>query len=250
MTAISCSWRRTVCFAYCLLTLSGCAWSASKSEGPAFAAQSAGPCLDPLPVDPVAADRSDYRIRAGDDLDISFYLSPEFNQDVVVRPDGKITLHLVGDLPARGMNPQQLADEVDQAYLSELRPPSATVLVKNSPSRVVYVEGEVTHPGAVQLYPQLTALEAIAQSGGMTDAAGPNNVILARRDSCGEVYLQRLDLAQALKGKNSNEDVALLPSDLLIVPRSGIANLNLVVKQYIKDVLPIEPYMSAAFPVP
>jgi len=91
----------------------------------------------------------------------------------------------------------------------------------------------------------MTALQAITAAGGMTDNAGVSNVVLLRRDGCGNVHGERLDLGQAMKVKNNNEaDAALLPADTVIVPRSGIAQLDLIVKQYVKDVIPVQPYMS------
>jgi protein involved in polysaccharide export with SLBB domain len=208
----------------------------------------AAACLSAAAYDTPAAQDASYRIQPGDELDIGFYLSPEFDDDVVVRPDGKIGLPVVGEVNARGLTPAQLAAELDQLYSHELRNPSAVVRVDSSPGRMVYVTGEVGHPGAVQLQSGMTALQAITAAGGMTDNAGPSNVVLLRRDGCGKVHGERLDLGRAMKVKNNNEaDAALLPTDTVIVPRSGIAQLDLIVKQYIRDVMPVQPYVGLPF---
>jgi protein involved in polysaccharide export with SLBB domain len=188
-----------------------------------------------------------YRIQPGDQLDISFYLSPEFDQDLTVRPDGNISMPVVGNIHAQGLTPVQLEKSLDQLYTSELRDPKTTVRIDKSPSQVVYVEGQVGKPGAVPLQPGMTAVQAIAASGGMTDTAGPGKVFLIRRDACGTAHGQPLALDKVMNQKNNEEDVALLPSDIVVVPRSGVAQFDLDMKQYVRDALPVEPYLSPAF---
>jgi polysaccharide biosynthesis/export protein len=187
-----------------------------------------------------------YRIQPGDQLDISFYLSPEFDQDVTVRPDGNISMPVVGNVRVQGQTPGQLEKNLNQLYSQELRDPKTTVRIDKSPGQVVYVEGQVGKPGAVPLQPGMTAIQAIAASGGMTDAAGASKVFLIRRDACGNPHGQPLKLDQALNQKSQEEDLALAPSDIVVVPRSGIAQFDLNVKQYVRDALPVEPYFSPA----
>lgn len=189
-----------------------------------------------------------YRIQPGDQLAIDFYLNSEFNDNVTVQPDGRIVLRAVGPLQAYGLTSGQLADEINQAYSKELRNPGATVHVQNMPSRQVFVQGQVNHPGAFALQPGMTALQAIASAGGHTDEASMSNVVLIRRDACGHVDGSRLDLASATDAPGNGEDVMLMPHDTLVVPRSRIANVDLFVKQYIRDLLPVEPYISPTIP--
>jgi len=193
---------------------------------------------------PPAADEA-YRIQPGDKLHLSFYLNPEFDTDTTVRPDGRIELAAVGGVTAAGLTSVQLAARLDLLYSTELRSPGATVRVDQTPGRMVFVQGEVAHPGAVPLQPGMTALQAIAASGGLTEAAGPGNVVLVRRDACGQPHDEPLDLGRALKSKGHQDDVVLVPADMLIVPRSGIAQAGLFVKQYIRDLLPVAPYLNA-----
>jgi len=195
-------------------------------------------------VTPVA-DETGYRIQPGDKLHIEFYLNSEFNTETKVRPDGRIELVTVGDTAAAGLTPVELEGKLDQLYSTELRSPGASVRVDEMPGRVVFVEGEVAHPGSVPLQAGMTALQAIAASGGLTETAGPGNVLLVRRDVCGEVHDEPLNLAKALRRKGHQDDVVLAPADMLIVPRSAIASADLFVKQYIRDLLPVTPYVSA-----
>jgi protein involved in polysaccharide export with SLBB domain len=138
--------------------------------------------------------------------------------------------------------------EINQAYSHELKNPSATVHVQNMPSRQVFVQGQVNHPGAFALQPGMTALQAIATAGGHTEDASMSDVVLIRRDACGRVDGSKLDLASASKAPEKGDDVMLMPHDTLVVPRSTIANVDLFVKQYIRGVLPVEPYISPAIP--
>ena len=90
----------------------------------------------------------------------------------------------------------------------------------------------------------MTAIQAIAASGGLTDAAGASKVVLIRRDACGNPHGEQLQLDKVLDQKNNEEDVALLPADLLIVPRSGIAQFDLNIKQYVRDAMPLETVLA------
>src|ERR1700683_978370 len=195
-------------------------------------------------------DNGGYRIQAGDQIAIDFYLNSEFNDNVSVQPDGRIVLRLVGPMQAAGMTPGQLADAINQAYSKELKNPSATVHVQNMPSRQVFVEGQVNHPGSFALQPGMTALQAIADAGGQTDEADLDSVVLIRRDACGRADGSKLELASATNKPESGEDPMLMPHDTVVVPRSSISNVDLFVKQYIRDVLPVQPYLSLTPGIP
>jgi polysaccharide biosynthesis/export protein len=238
------------------IALYGCASSsAAESDSPASASAagshlSAEQCEAGAQIQQ-AATHSDsagnYVIQPGDELSLDFYLNPEFNDDVTVRPDGNVTLRLVGDVEAAGQTPGQFAQTLDKDYLSELRNPDAAVHVKSMPSRQVYVQGQVGKPGAFPLEPGMTALQAISEAGGLTDDAS-KEAVLIRRDLCGQPHGTRIDVANAKGSPDKGEDVALDPRDIIVVPRSGIANMDLFVKQYITGLLPIPPYLSLAGP--
>jgi polysaccharide export outer membrane protein len=235
------------------LVISACSSSSSAAERdiPGGGAQQTSASLSPAQCDAnsqiqaASYDTTNYRIQPGDQLDLSFYLNPEFNDEVIVRPDGKITLRMVGSLQAAGLTPDELAKSLDTAYLSELRNPGASVHVKSMPSREVYVSGRVNHPGSFPLQPGMTALQAVSDAGGFADDAGEKNVVLIRRDMCGEAHGTKINLKAAADG-GSADDVALLPHDMVVVPRSGIGNVDQFVQQYIKNVIPVSPF----FPIP
>jgi len=194
-----------------------------------------------------AVQDADYRIQPGDKLALDFYMNSEFNDSTTVDPNGKIVLRMVGPIQAAGLTSDQLASSIDKAYQNELRNPGAVVHLNSLPSRQVYVEGEVTKPGSFPLQPGMTAVQALALAGGVTDSSNPESAILIRRDACGQSQGTKIDLAAATRKPGSAEDVALMARDVVVVPKSGIANADLWVKQHIRDILPVEPYISPAF---
>lgn len=240
----------------CALALAACSTESSNrgdvaSRGDAQQASMLNPelCMqNDASVQNVSLDSRGYRIQPGDQLAIDFYLNSEFNDNVTVQPDGHVVLRLVGPLQASGMSPGQLANEINQAYAKELKNPSATVHVQNMPNRQVFVQGQVNHPGAFTLQPGMTALQAIANAGGQTDEAQLANVVLIRRDACGRADGSKIDLTSATDAPDKGDDVALMPRDTIVVPRSTIANMDLFVKQYIRDMLPVQPYLSPGIP--
>lgn len=195
-----------------------------------------------------AADNS-YLIEPGDDLSIDSYLNPEFSQDVIVRPDGKVSLRLIGAIQASQRSPQQFATDLDKAYSTELRNPDMSVMVKNMPSRQIFVEGQVQKPGGFPLDSGMTALQAIAAAGGLTDNAA-SQAVLIRRDACGIPAGTSIDITAAIKNPESEQDAVLQSRDIVVVPRSKIANVDLWVSQYIRNVLPVEPYFAATSVLP
>jgi len=195
-------------------------------------------------------DFSVYRIERGDKLRLSFYRNGELNRDVQVRPDGRFTIEPFGDVTAAGLTPAQLAQKLDLVFSADLYDPSATVGVMDSPFRKVFVGGQVNYPGMVTLRPGMTATQGIISTGWFKNDARPDQIVLIRRDACGDAYGTFVQVANAVAQDRDHhvQDVALLPNDILVVPRSPIGQIDLFVRQYIRDVLPIEPYLSIAPP--
>jgi polysaccharide biosynthesis/export protein len=236
----------------CLIAIcSGCSSSAQNETaeaGGTQAAMSPEQCAANGQIVQAAQQDNRYIIQRGDSISITSYLNTEFNQDATVRPDGQVSLMLIGSVPAAGLTPQQLADELNKDYSSELRNPDISVSLKNMPSREIYVEGEVQKPGGFSLDPGMTLLQAVADAGGLTDNAG-NKAVLIRRDACGVARGMPIDLKAATKNPDSGEDVALETRDIVVVPKSGIANLDKWMNQYVREMLPVNPYIAADAPL-
>lgn len=181
-----------------------------------------------------------YTIQVGDKLDVRFYKTPELNLLLVpVRSDGKISVELLGDIQAAGLQPEELATALRERYASELSDPRVSVIVREFGGGI-WIGGEVKNPSLVPYQTGMTALQAIHQAGGFLDTARTSNVVLIRLEgSQYHGYVLPLDLVQT--GEDLSVDVALRPSDILHVPRTGIANVDIFVDQYIHKVLPVTP---------
>jgi protein involved in polysaccharide export with SLBB domain len=207
----------------------GCYYTVTEEPPPPSARLSGG-----------APPPSVYAIRPGDQLGIKFYQNKDLDEEVVVRSDGKISLQLIGDVQAAGLEPGGLARSIQTAYRSELSNPRVAVLVRKFGGRV-YVGGEVGKPGAVPLTSSLTLIQAIQQAGGFLPTAHLSQVVLIRRDPNGHPVGYAIDTRPIIGGWEPDKDVPLQPSDIAFVPRSKVADVNLFVRQYIRDNLPIEP---------
>lgn len=192
----------------------------------------------------------EYRIQPGDDLDIKFYYTPELDSLSAVRPDGRISLPLLGDVMAAGRTPNELTQSLIAQYSSELKTPEITVFVRTFAAQQVFVDGEVKSPGVTPLATDTTALQAIFSSGGFTDRAREEQVVLIRRRPDKEPLVVMLNMKNVLNGNDLEQDVALLPSDIIYVPKKPIIFVNIWVDQYIRQntIRFANPYWSGSFP--
>jgi len=173
----------------------------------------------------------------GDVIDIKFFYTPELNHTQAVRPDGKITLQLIGEVEAEGKTPSELRAELLELYLPHLKKPEVAVIVRSLRNRRVYVGGEVNTPGLIDMPGRLTALEAIMEAGGfnMLTAEVRNVVIIRHKD--GRRYGGALDLEEALEGKEV-KPFFLEPYDIVYVPQTTIAKVNQWIDQHINKLVP------------
>ena len=181
-----------------------------------------------------------YRVQVGDQLAIKLYLTPELNEDVTVRPDGLITTQLAEAVPAAGQTPEQLAAALRQAYGSELKDPRITIEVKTAAPLRVYVAGEVAAPGELTTAePPLTLLQAIARAGGMKVTGDPQRVLIVRRSGGNRPVVLAARYGDAFSGRDPAADMTLQPFDIIVVPRTDIAEVYVWVNQHIQQFMPI-----------
>lgn len=179
-----------------------------------------------------------YQIQIGDQLDIKFFYNPTLNEQVIVRPDGRISLQLIQEVAAAGLTPASLTKELTERYAADLKDPQVTVIVRGFGAQRVFVDGEVGKPGMVPILTSTTALQAIAQAGGLKDSARQSEVIIIRRSEAANAEAFRIDLRKAQHGSDLTQDVRLVPFDIVFVPRARIANVNLWVDQYVRKNVP------------
>ncbi len=180
-----------------------------------------------------------YRVQTNDVLEFLFFKNTELNQTQTVGPDGMISLQLIGSIRVVDRTIDDITNEVTRLYAKELVHPQVTVAIKEYAGLKVYVGGEVYQPG-IQVYRGgLTALQALVAAGGFKSSARLNNVILIRKGPNGDPIGSVIDMRRVLKNAELQRDVALAPADIVFVPRSAVANVNLFVEQFFRNMWPI-----------
>ena len=190
------------------------------------------------------ASSAPYRVQVNDVLEFLFFKNTELNQTRTVGPDGEVALQLIGQVRVAGRTIPEITEEVTTRYGRELVQPQVTIAVKEYSGLKVYVGGEVNTPG-IQVYRGgLSALQAILAAGGFKNTASLKSVILIRKGQDGRPVGAKVDLSRVLKHAEFDRDLALAPSDIVFVPRSGIANVNLFVEQWFRNNIPIPIYLG------
>ena len=164
---------------------------------------------------PVTLPR-DYVIGVEDILSVVFWRDKELTAEVVVRPDGKISLPMLNDIPAAGMTPEQLAEAIEKVAANFVRDPGTTVMVKGIHSRKVYVIGEVARPGTFPLASDMNVLQVIAQAGGLLEHANKGDITIVRNEN-GKERRYKFNYNDVVRGKNVAQNIRLLPGDTILV---------------------------------
>jgi polysaccharide export outer membrane protein len=165
------------------------------------------------------ADKTDtahYIIGAEDTLQITVWKEPTLSGTVPVRPDGRISLVLLGDLPAAGTTPMQLAADITQRLKKYIQDPSVSVVVLAVNSQRIFIIGEVGHVGAVSMTAGMTPLQAIAAAGGLSPFANSKHIYILRGTGAAQKKIP-FNYKSALKG-DDKQDVSLEPGDTIVVP--------------------------------
>ncbi len=165
---------------------------------------------------PAASLPSDYVIGVEDVLSVVFWREKDMSADVIVRPDGKISLPMLNDVAAAGLTPEALAEVVAKAGTKFVRDAGVTVIVKEIRSRKVYIIGEVSRPGTFQLGSEMTVLQMIGEAGGFIEGANKSDVVIVRNEG-GTERRFKFNYNDVVKGKNPEQNIRLLPGDTIIV---------------------------------
>jgi polysaccharide export outer membrane protein len=160
-------------------------------------------------------DASRYVIGPEDSLQITVWKEPTLSGTIPVRPDGMISLVLVGDIPAAGLTPMTLSNDISQRLKKYIQDPVVTVVVLGVNSQRIFLVGEVGKVGPVMLTPGMTPLQAIVAAGGLTPFASSKHIYILRVVA-GKQQKIPFNYKQALKGDNAG--VSLLPGDTIVVP--------------------------------
>jgi polysaccharide export outer membrane protein len=223
-------WIRSLLFV--TITTSMClaqAGSTLSSKPPASvdAANTKGAVSDGTTVDRSFQQRYPrYRLEFGDQFDVSFELSPEFNQTVTVQPDGYITLRGAGDIQVAGQTVPELTETLRLAYGKILHDPLISVVLKDFEKPYFIADGQVGKPGKYELRGDTTLTQAIAMAGGFQDSAKHSQVLLFRRVNNDWVSAKIINVKKMEKEGNLHEDPYLHPGDMLFVPKNRFSKIR------------------------
>jgi len=174
--------------------------------------------------------RERYTLRPGDSFDLKYRLTPEFDQTVVVQPDGFVNLNIVGDVNVQGKSVDEVHDLIVEKAAKRLNNPEVNVVLKEFNKPYIVVSGEVERPGRIDLREDTTAMQAIMLAGGFKASGYDTNVYLFRRINGGDAEVKKLDLHSFKKTRDLERDMMLQPGDMLLVPRNKIEKFSRIVK--------------------
>lgn len=180
-----------------------------------------------------------YRIYPGDEIEVAVPSAPELNRSLVVPPDGRITMNLIPPVMAADRTVEELQSQLAGAYAGQLRRPAVSVSVKTATPLRVFVGGEVAKAGVYDMPGDINALQAIIQAGGFAVTGKRQEVVIIRRGPDGRAMMRTVDLLKATRNPAGADLVPLRRFDIVYVPRSGIAEANLAVQQYFRDLIPV-----------
>ncbi len=183
-----------------------------------------------------------YVLGVGDEIAVTFFYKDRLNDEVTIRPDGKISLQLIGDVKAAGLTPKELESELVRKYNAKIESPELVVIVKGFAAEKVYIGGEVARPGLINKIGMLRALDAVIRAGGALDSAKLENVVLLRYNGSHKPDVYSLNLNKVINGELP--DITLRPYDIIYVSKTTIAKMDDFVDQYIYQLLPIQLILS------
>jgi polysaccharide export outer membrane protein len=160
-------------------------------------------------------DNARYIIGAEDSLQIMVWKEPSLSGSIPVRPDGMISLVLVGDMLAAGKTPMQLADDITAKLKKYIQDPNVSVMVMGVNSHKIFMVGEVGHVGPIGMTPGMTALQAIAAAGGISPYGNAKKIYILRVEDGKQ---QKIPFNYKLAIKGENQGPSLKPGDTIVVP--------------------------------
>ncbi len=178
-----------------------------------------------------------YRITVGDALNIDFFYYPQYNVLALVRPDGMVTIPLLGEVKAAGRRPAELEQMIRARYAEVVAEPEVAVMVSEFGNQRVFVFGEVHEPGAYALTGEMTVVDAVVLAGSVKPDADRSSVVLMRKSPDGHYVARKVDLEARVRGRET-EIVYLAPADIVYVPMSAIGKVDQFVDLFFAKLSP------------
>jgi len=185
-------------------------------------------------------ETGEYRLRVGDTIRVKFTDEEDLSYLTQVTPRGSITVPFGGEITARGLTTAELAAAVSQSVSEYIRNPTVSILVNSLAKQPIYVIGEVGRPGAIESVNELTVTSALAAAGGVLSTGKPSSVMVVRTEDVPEPVAYRVDVKDVLSGRDLSEDMALLPNDVVYVPKSFIGNVGEFVDLFFANIAPAQ----------
>lgn len=167
-----------------------------------------------------------YRLHDGDVIDIEYTYTPEYNQTATVQPDGQVTLKLLGGVSIANLTLDEATRAITDKASQRLNKPEITVLLKDYVKPHFTVAGEVSHPGSYDIHGSVTAIEAIALSGGFKESSKLNQVVLVRKMNNDVAEVRLLNFKTLASAAGIREDIEIRPDDILIVPKNRLSKVE------------------------
>jgi polysaccharide export outer membrane protein len=184
----------------------------STDVDPSKMAAAAPSGVNPKPPNAAPVDSKSYLLGAEDVIFVAVWRSAEFSGQHMIRPDGKITINLVGEVDAAGLTPEQLGSVIREKLRKVLVEPDVSVSVTAVNSKRFFIEGEVAHPGEFKLVVPTRVLQALVNAGGFRDFANQKKITVMRGTK--RFYF---NYKAVIAGKNQDENIYLEPDDIIIV---------------------------------
>ncbi len=170
-----------------------------------------------LALPALAETQPDYTINAGDTLDVTVWKETDLSKTVIVRPDGKFSFPLAGEIVAVGRSVAQVQADITNRLKTYMPEPAVAVAVKSLDGCKIYVIGQVNKAGAYVMNPRLSVLQALSVAGGMTPFASSNDIIVLRGSGAAQ-KVTPFHYGEVIKGRSLNQNVLLEAGDVVLVP--------------------------------
>ncbi len=178
-----------------------------------------------------------YRLNPGDTIELRHFFNPELNEQMQIRPDGRVWLQLIGEVDLAGLTVQEAATMLEDLYRKEVRTPKISIQIRGFALQKVYVTGEVLRPGVLGLPGPMTVLDAINEAGGIKHSGNQKMIVLIHKGPDGKPVGKKLQLYQK-KRLAADASIQLNPFDVVVVPETKVAHLDRWVDEHIRQVIP------------
>jgi polysaccharide export outer membrane protein len=179
-----------------------------------------------------------YLLAAGDVIELHFFYNPELNQKVQIRPDGRVSLPLIGEVELANKSVPAAIKDLETGYAKNLTTPSINLQIVSYANQKVYVGGEVQRPGPFSMPGQLTVLDAVMEAGGIKHTGKTTEVLLIRNNGSSGLVMHSISLRNQHGTVSDAARTILQPFDVVLVPESKIARADRWVDQYLKQLNP------------